>query len=163
LRRISVASCGYRMPEFAARAISWAMNRGTTLIEMLVGLVIIGLISSAALPAVRQFRDRYTVQSAASEIAGAHNRARIRAVLEGQVADLEIRADSLLLRVAASAVWSAPGPLAAGVTLTSPPRTLSFAPSGVTMGFANATFVLTKGSVRRQVVVSRLGRVRIIP
>lgn len=143
------------------------MQRGLTLIELVIGLVVIGLASSAAIPLVTGLRDRYTVQAAAVAIAGAHNRARIRAVLEGRVTELEIRADSLILRVAASPapppVWSAPGPLAAGVSMVSPPRILSFAPSGVTMGFANASFVLTRGSARRQVVVSRLGRVRVIP
>jgi hypothetical protein len=107
------------------------------------------------------------VQSVASAIAGAHNRARIRAILEGQVTELEVRADSLLLRVGTGAtatpVWSGPGPLASGVNLTSPPRTLVFAPSGVTLGFANATFIVTRGGARRQVIVSRLGRVRVIP
>jgi hypothetical protein len=47
--------------------------------------------------------------------------------------------------------------------MSSAARTLSFAPSGVTLGFANATFVVSRGAARRQVVVSRLGRVRIIP
>ena len=143
------------------------MRRGFSLLEMVISLVILGLLSSAAVPALAAVRDRYMVQSAAAAIAGAHNRARIRAILEGQVTELEVRPDSLILRIgtggAGLPVWSAPGPLAAGVSLTSPPRTLPFAPSGITMGFANATFVLTRGGARRQVVVSRLGRVRVIP
>lgn len=142
------------------------MRHGVTLIELIFGLVVLGLLSSAALPAVAGLRDRYTVQAVAAAIAGAHNRARIRAVLEGQVTELEVRADSLILRVGGGAsvpTWAAPGPIASGVSLLSPARTLLFAPSGVTIGFANATFVVTKGAVRRQVVVSRLGRVRVIP
>lgn len=143
------------------------MQRGVTLIEIAICLVIAGILSSAAIPAVTGFRDRYTVQSVAMVIAGAHNRARIRAVLEGQNTELEVRADSVILRVGngptAQPVWSAPGPIASGTSMTSPPRVLTFAPSGVTIGFANATFVVTRGSARRQVVVSRLGRVRVIP
>ena len=142
------------------------MRRGVTLIELIIGLVILGLLSSAAIPAVTEWRDRYLVQAAAGAIAGAHNRARIRAVLEGQVIELEVRPDSLLLRVGSGSTttaWSAAGPVGLGVTMSSPPRILSFAPTGVTIGFANATFVVTKGGARRQVVVSRLGRVRVIP
>ena len=143
------------------------MRRGFSLIELVFGLVILGLISSAAVPALGALRDRYTVNSVAGAIAGAHNRARIRAILESQVTELEVRADSLILRVgtggSGAAVWTGPGPLASGVSMTSPSRTLMFAPSGVTMGFANATFVVTRGGARRQVVVSRLGRVRVIP
>lgn len=143
------------------------MRQGFSLIELLFGLVILGLISSAAVPALGAVRDRYTVGAVAGSIAGAHNRARIRAILESQVTELEVRADSLILRVgsagSAVTVWTAPGPLASGVNLTSPSRTLTFVPSGVTMGFANATFVVTRNGARRQVVVSRLGRVRVIP
>lgn len=143
------------------------MRHGVTLIEMVFGLVVLGLLSSAAVPVVTGVRDRYTVQAVAAAIAAAHNRARIRAVLEGQVTELEVRADSLLLRVGTGAtatpVWSTPGPIASGVSMPSAARTLSFAPSGVTIGFANATFVVTRGTARRQVVVSRLGRVRVIP
>ena len=143
------------------------MQRGVTLIELVIGLVILGLLSSATIPAVTGIRDRYTVQAVAGTIAGAHNRARIRAVLEGQVTELEVRPDSLVLRVMSGPVpqqvWSVPGPTASGVSMVSPPRTLSFAPSGVTIGFANATFVVSRGSARRQVVVSRLGRVRVTP
>lgn len=142
------------------------MKRGMTLIEMLVALAIAGILSTIAAPVLGGWRDRYTVQAVAADISGAHNRARIRAILEGQVTELEIRADSLILRVRSAppaVVWGIPGPLAAGATLLSPPRVLLFAPTGVTLGFANATFVVTKGGARRQVVVSRLGRVRIIP
>jgi prepilin-type N-terminal cleavage/methylation domain-containing protein len=143
------------------------MKNGVTLLELLIGLTIVGLLAAAAAPLFGGLRDRYAVQSAAADIAGAHTRARIQAILEGQLAELEVRADSLIIRVNPSGtpvtVWSAPGPLAAAVNFTSPPRTLVFAPSGVTTGFANATFIVTRGAARRQVVVSRLGRVRIIP
>ena len=143
------------------------MRHGFSLIELLFGLVIVGLLSSAAVPALAGIRDRYTVSAVAGSMAGAHNRARIRAILESQVTELEVRSDSLILRVgtggSAVPVWSAAGPSGSGVSMTSPSRTLSFAPSGVTMGFANATFVVTRGAVRRQVIVSRLGRVRVIP
>jgi prepilin-type N-terminal cleavage/methylation domain-containing protein len=143
------------------------MKNGLSLIELLVALAIVGLLTGAAAPVVRGLRDRYLVAGAAFEIAGAHNRARIRSVLESRVAELEVRADSLLIRVVTpagtSVVWAAPGPLAAGVNFSSPSRRLSFAPTGVTLGFANATFVLSRGGVQRQVVVSRLGRVRVIP
>jgi prepilin-type N-terminal cleavage/methylation domain-containing protein len=165
--RYSVASCGNRMPVFALKSSSLFFMKGLTLIEMLVALVIVGLLSGAAMPAIGGLRERYTVQAAAEAIAAAHTRARIRAILESRVTELEIRGDSLILRVAGggtpAVVWSAAGPLASSVTLASPPRTLLFSPTGVTMGFANASFILTKGSARRQVIVSRLGRVRITP
>lgn len=143
------------------------MQKGVTLIELILALVITGLIAAAAMPAVGSLRDRYLVGAAAQEIAGAHNRARIQAVLQSSVVDLEVRPDSLLIRLplpgGPTPLWSQVGPARNGVALGSPARTLSFAPTGVTVGFANASFVLTRGSARRQVIISRLGRVRIIP
>lgn len=143
------------------------MQRGVTLIELAIVLVIIGLLAGAAGPSVAGMRDRYFVTSMASAVASAHNRARIHAVLTGSVTELEVRADSLIVRSVngndTTLVWAAPGPVSQGIVLGGAPRVLQFAPTGVTLGFANATFVLTRGTGHRQVVVSRLGRVRVIP
>lgn len=145
------------------------MTRGYTLLETLLALVIAGLAATMSLPAWHGLHDSYTVRAAAAMIASAHQRARIRAVLEGGSTELEVRADSLLLRVLPGGgqvprlVWSGPGPATSGVSFQSPPRTIAFAPTGVTTGFANATFVVSKGAARRQVVISRMGRVRVIP
>lgn len=143
------------------------MQKGVTLIELLFALVITGLLAAAATPAVSGLRDRYLVSAAAQAIANAHNRARIQAVLQSKVVDLELRPDSMFIRISTGGtpaiLWSEIGPSRNGVSLGSPSRILSFAPTGITLGFANASFVLTRGSARRQVIVSRLGRVRIIP
>ncbi len=138
-----------------------------TLIELVISMAIMGILTAAAAPLVGSLRDRYFVSAAASEIASAHNRARIQSVLQSRVVDLEIRPDSLFIRYGtgpgATELWSSIGSARNGVVMTSSSRTLSFAPTGVTLGFANASFVLTRGSARRQVIISRLGRVRIIP
>jgi Tfp pilus assembly protein FimT len=138
-----------------------------TLIEVVISLALLGILTAAAVPSIANLRDRYVVTAAAGEIASAHNRARIQAVLQSRVVDLEIRPDSIFIRTGSgsgtSVLWSAVGPARDGVLLASSARTLSFAPTGVTLGFANASFVLTRGSARRQVIISRLGRVRIIP
>ena len=51
----------------------------------------------------------------------------------------------------------------AGVSIQGAPHTTVFAPSGAAMGFANTRLVLSRGGATRQVVVSRLGRVRVFP
>ncbi|MEO8200694.1 MAG: GspH/FimT family pseudopilin [Gemmatimonadota bacterium] len=143
------------------------MQKGVTLLELIFALAITGILVVLVMPAVAGLRDRYLVGTAAQAIASAHNRARIQAVLQSRVVDLEVRPDSLLIRATSGAtaipLWSEIGPAQNGITLGSPTRILTFAPTGITLGFANATFVLTRGSARRQVIVSRLGRVRIIP
>ena len=59
--------------------------------------------------------------------------------------------------------WLAPGPGQAGVSIQGAPHTTVFAPYGAAMGFANTRHVLGRGNASRQVVVSRLGRVRVLP
>lgn len=138
-----------------------------TLIELAIVLVLLGLLAGAAGPSVTGLRDRYLVGAMASGVASAHNRARIHAVLSGGTTELEVRIDSLIVRAigphGTTLIWAAPGPLSQGIGMTGAPRVLRFAPTGVSLGFSNGTFVLSRGSGRRQVVVSRLGRVRVLP
>lgn len=141
------------------------MNRGATLLELLLVLTITGIVLAMAGPAVSPWLDRASVDRAAQELVAAHRRARATAVLESRVALLFIAPDSLLLRVVAGSDtttrWSAPGPAAAGVSLTGPAYPLRFSPVGWTFGVSNGTYRLTRGRATRQVVVSRLGRVTV--
>jgi len=143
------------------------MRRGFTLLEVLVTLSIAGLILGLALPRLGDMLDRVAVTSAAGEIAAAHSRARVIAVTESRVTLLSVRPDSLILLVIedtdTAARWAGPGPAAAGVALSGPARPLMLAPTGVGFGVSNATYTLSRGMAARQVIVSRWGRVRIIP
>jgi Tfp pilus assembly protein FimT len=49
-----------------------------------------------------------------------------------------------------------------GVSITGTPRDLTFSPLGITTGLSNASFNLSLGSTTRTVVISRLGRIRIL-
>lgn len=141
------------------------MNRGVTLPELLVTVSILSLVLGIAAPRMSGPLDTLTVEHAASEIAGAHARARVAAVVESRLTRLLIGPDTLVMEVVGpdgpERRWTTPGPAAFNVTMTGPARTLTFSPTGVTMGFSNATWTLTKGSASRQIVVSRLGRIRI--
>src|SRR4030095_17268985 len=102
------------------------MPRGLALVEMLLALMIAGLVCLSALPSAGDLRNRFLVDQAAYEITAAHNRARLTAVVEGRVALLTIRSDSLRLDVIDGVDtlfrWSAGGPAQAGVTLGGGPR-----------------------------------------
>jgi prepilin-type N-terminal cleavage/methylation domain-containing protein len=141
------------------------MTRGMTLPEVVVTLVILGLTLSIAGPQLSAPLDAVAVEQAAGEIAAAHARARITAVVESRVALLRVSADSVTLEVLTpdgpERRWSVPGPGRLAVGMAGAARTLTFSPTGISMGFSNASWTLTKGAASRRVVISRLGRVRI--
>jgi prepilin-type N-terminal cleavage/methylation domain-containing protein len=141
------------------------MRRGATLIELLLVLVILGILTAIAEPRLRGFNDRLAVDRAAVAIVSAHRRARIIAILQSRIVELTISAAELSIRPrgATADVWSTPGPAAEGVTLTGPSHIISFSPIGMSIGLSNASFPLSRGTASRTVVVSRLGRVRIVP
>jgi prepilin-type N-terminal cleavage/methylation domain-containing protein len=141
------------------------MRRGTTLLELALVLVIAGLLLAIALPRLRGLDDSLAVDRAAWDIVAAHRRARMSAILQSRVLELTIAATDLTLRRRGDTtrIWRAEGPAANRVALAGPERILMFSPVGITVGLSNASFHLTRGSATRTVVVSRLGRVRIVP
>ena len=141
-------------------------HHGAVLLDLTLALVLAGLLVAVGIPTLRGPLDRLAVERAALDIAGAHTRARIAAVTHNTVARLVVRPDSLLITIGrapdTTRLWSAPGPALASVALGAPGYALSFQPAGISFGFSNASFDLSRGSARRSVIVSRLGRVRII-
>lgn len=140
------------------------MRRGFTLSETLLTLAVAGLLFGFALPRAAGLLDAVTAEAAAQELAAAHRRARMAAVTGGRPVVLSIASDTLVIRArgAAADLWLGPGPAARGVDLAGSPRSLVFSPAGLSMGLSNATFALFRGGAVRTVVISRLGRVRVL-
>jgi prepilin-type N-terminal cleavage/methylation domain-containing protein len=143
------------------------MARGFTLLELLVALAVAGLVALIALAPIGALHDRLAVDRATEAIASAHTRARLLATAERRIAVLTVAADSLVVRVVESETdtvlrWRGQGPAADGVTAAGVPRRVFFGPSGVTLGLANGSYVLTRGGARRQIIVSRYGRLRVV-
>ncbi len=146
------------------------MRRGVTLLELVVVLAIIGVLAGVVAPGASLLADRVTVEHEAARILSAYRSAWLTARMQHRLVLLRITADSLAIRTVLTAgaaettlTWVTPGPAVAGVSLTSPSHTTVFAPDGVAMGLSNTSHKLQKGGAKRQVVVSRLGRVRISP
>jgi Tfp pilus assembly protein FimT len=141
------------------------MRRGATLIELVLLLIIIGALTAIAEPRLRNFTDSLAVNRAAIEIASAHRRARISAILQSRIIELTVSDSALSIRPRGGTVdtWHYPGPAQSGVVLAGPARVITFSPVGISFGLSNASFHLTRGGVSRTVVVSRLGRLRIVP
>ncbi|MGH7508867.1 MAG: pilus assembly FimT family protein [Gemmatimonadales bacterium] len=140
------------------------MRRAFSLPELVLVLAVAGIVLSMAVPQLSRARDRIQVQAAAHHIAAAHQRARLMAVTQGRVVVLSVNQAELAIRrrEADTTLWVQAGPAAHGVELAGSTRQFTFSPAGLTLGLSNATLRLTRGSATRTVVVSRLGRVRIV-
>lgn len=129
-------------------------------------VVVASLLLGAAVPAARASLDGLAVAGEARRIASAHLRARLTAIMESRTALFTVRSDSLVIRVVVGADttvrWAAHGPAAQNVALTGPTRAMRFSPVGLMAGVTNGTWRLTRGAAARNVVVSRLGRVRVV-
>jgi prepilin-type N-terminal cleavage/methylation domain-containing protein len=140
------------------------MKSGFTLVEIALTLAVAGLLLGIALPRFSALKQGVAVESAAQSIVAAHRRARITAIVHGRPAILSVAARTLRITFvgAGQPHWTSPGPSEDGIVLDGPPRDLTFSPLGITTGLSNASFHLSLGSASRTVVVSRLGRVRIL-
>lgn len=140
------------------------MQRGYTLLELALALVVAGVCLAIALPRLATIRDTLEVEEAALRIVSAHRRARITAILQSRPMVLSVGPTTLRITPATggSPVWSSSGPAAAGVAFGGAGRDLTYSPVGITTGLSNASFRLSRGSALRTVVVSRLGRARIV-
>jgi prepilin-type N-terminal cleavage/methylation domain-containing protein len=140
------------------------MRSGYTLPEVALALVIAGLLLGIALPRLTALKQEVAIELAAQALVSAHRRARTLAITSGHPAILSVADRSLRITLsgAAQPQWLGPGPLEQGIAITGTPRDLTFSPLGITTGLSNATFNLVLGSAMRSVVVSRLGRIRIL-
>jgi Tfp pilus assembly protein FimT len=152
------------MPRGAAVTVV-TMRRGFALVELALVLGLAGLIATFAMPPLLGLRDRMAVDGVIYDLAALHGRARLMAMVESRPVRLDIRPDSITI-VAIDGTdtlsrWAGAGTSALAARVSGSARTLWFAPTGVTYGVSNATWVVTRGAVERKLVVSRWGRVRI--
>lgn len=140
------------------------MRRGTTLLELVVVLAIIGGIAALGAPLLHRSLDRGAVERAAADVSVAHRNARALAVHRGSRVALRVSAESLAIVVLSSGaevVWQRrAGPASRGVALEVSRAEVAFGPSGLGWGAANTTIRLSRGKAQAVLVASRLGRLR---
>ncbi len=139
------------------------MRPAYSLIELLVVLVLVGLLSSLALPRLGGMVDRAAVRGAVAELTAILAGARQVALLRSSVTDVVFDSAAGTVTVAADGDSLLSRTFAElGVRLVATQAPVRYGPSGRGYGVSNATVVLTRGTVAETVMVSRLGRVRVL-
>ncbi|MFI5210557.1 MAG: prepilin-type N-terminal cleavage/methylation domain-containing protein, partial [Gemmatimonadales bacterium] len=114
------------------RRILAAMNRGFTLIELALVLLIAGLLAILGAGPLLGLRDQIAVDQAARDIVALHARARLLAMVESRPIRLDIGTDSCLMRVIADGDtitrWRGAGLSAEPASVSGPARPLWFSP-----------------------------------
>ena len=136
-----------------------------SLLEIVVALTLLGLLTTTSVHTWTRFADRVAVEAAQGAVLNAYRRAQSAARTWGRPSEIAITADSIVIRTVGITdtvvLWRAPGPARTGVLLTPASHVVAFTASGLATGAANFTHVLQRGAIRRTVVVSRLGMVRV--
>lgn len=138
-------------------------SRGTTLAELVVVLLLVGIGLSLGTRVARGFRDRWAVESARRATAVALRRTRAEAVGRGG-ARLRIDTAGGVLTLEGTHPPRALGSLAAEFGVRTrignrATRTFRYDPAGIGR-VANGTVVFRRGRAESRLVVSLLGRVR---
>src|SRR6185503_2589704 len=109
------------------------MRRGVSLLELLVVLAVVGILAGIVVPSSAALADRLAVEQQAARLVMAYRSTWVAARMQQRLALLRVSPDTLAIRTIRGAgdpdtllAWIAPGPRAAGVTLSSPAHTSVF-------------------------------------
>ena len=135
-----------------------------TLVETMTAVGVIGIMASALIRPWSAEADRSRVATAQGQALNAYRLGQSWATALGRTVVVTIATDSVVVTTgpADSAVlFRSPGPSAAGVLLSPARHVATFEPSGMASGAANVTQVFSRGTIQRQLILSRLGRIRV--
>ena len=136
-----------------------------TAAEVVTVAGIIGALAAQLVRTVAAEADRVRVTASQGAVLEAYRNARAAAVALGRPAEVAVAADSIVVRSVGLTdtivISRRPGPAAAGVTIAPAAHLTRFGSDGLGVGVGNATIRLGRGLVVRQLIVSRLGRIRV--
>ncbi len=139
------------------------MQRGFTLIEMAIVLVLIGILAGLSGPRLAGYVDQLAVRRAKDETAAFYNRVRIAAAYRAVRLRIGFTEDSLTAiaeGTSDSIVKSVSGPTQHGVSMTASRTEIRLYPNGLGLGAANTKLVFRRGAASDSLTISRLGRIR---
>ena len=137
-------------------------RRGTTIVELLVTMAVVGVLTGVAVPRASTLVDRMSVRGATQDGMLALAAARAAASRRGAYASFVADPRTGHVRVVSGGELLLDRDLSRtrGVSLQASRESVTFAPGGLGWGAANTTVIVSRGSRSDTVVMSRLGRVR---
>ncbi|HEY2824641.1 MAG TPA: prepilin-type N-terminal cleavage/methylation domain-containing protein [Gemmatimonadales bacterium] len=139
------------------------MRNGTTLVEMLTVLIIMGVLAGWAVPKLNAWADWIAVESASREVAAFYSAARFAAAQRGTRIRVQFAEDSLraVFEGRHDSVFRVrPGPRVRGVSLHASQAVVRIGSSGYGWAAGNTTVVMRRGAFVDSLIISRLGRLR---
>ena len=138
------------------------VRHGTTIAEMAVTLVVLGVLASIAVPRAAMLVDRVNVKGATQDVVLALSAARAAAARRGAYASFVADPRTGQLRVVSGGEVLFTRDLlhTRGVRVEASRESVTFTPGGLGWGAANTTVIVSRGARTDTVVMSRLGRVR---
>lgn len=137
-------------------------NRGTSIIELTIALVIAAILSAIILPKAASFVDAMEVRGAVTEVDALFSVARHVAIARAVQASLDIdpARGVVSVRVGADTVRKRELEAAHGVSLQSTRSSITYSQTGIGYGAGNLTLIVARNLAADTIYVSRLGRVR---
>ena len=142
-------------------------ERGFTVIEMVIVMVLVGILMSVALPFFRTSSTKSSVRGAADVIASLNNLAKATAIQRGKTARLVLFASSSkALVVADKSTGSGMDTISTvedlaerfSVTFTTTRDTIVYTPRGIGSALTGTTIIVSRGTSRDTITVSAAGR-----
>src|ERR1043165_3480820 len=135
---------------------------GTTIVEVIVVVIVIGALAGIALPRFRAAADRFAARSAIAEAGSLFTFARRQAITRrspvGVITDTI--SGSIIVRGAGAELARASLRDRYGVRLSATRDSMAYDPRGLGYGAANLTIIARRGRGAETLSVSRLGRAR---
>lgn len=137
-------------------------RRGMTLIELVLGLALLGILAGIATPRLLAWHDRIAVEATGATTRALLDEARATAIMLARPVELHMVSgvftittslDTTMLVLRERAI----DPMMSVTGLTRP---LGFGAHGLAIGAANRTIRIEQGRIARDIVISRLGRIR---
>jgi len=142
-------------------------TRGFTAIEMVIVVVLIGILTTVAIPFIRDGTIKSNVRGAASAIASLHAVARNAAVQRGRVSVLVLKGSTATVLVAlkrtGSTVMDTVGAVENlgsrfGVALSTTQDSIIFTPRGIGTSASNTTVIVSRNNISDTLTIAAAGR-----